>query len=165
MIQVDISNIWGQLSLPDLLAIEARTAESHRLLLEEGYPEEAGEFLGWGFENPVWLYAAVQNLMEGIGKSREVLVLTQPGTAAAGALWQGLFGGTVATDFSGGDGFETTVRFGGPDGDFLEALQRHADLGFPVVCIDCGPLGPKTLRELELFFRCARALSDRLREG
>ena len=29
MIKVDISNVWGQLSLPDLLAVEQEVAEAH----------------------------------------------------------------------------------------------------------------------------------------
>ena len=33
MITVDISNVWGQLSLPDLLSVEAEIAEAHKALL------------------------------------------------------------------------------------------------------------------------------------
>ena len=38
MIQVDISNIWGQLSLPDLLAIEAEVSRAFDLLTGEDAP-------------------------------------------------------------------------------------------------------------------------------
>lgn len=38
MINVDISNVWGQLSLPDLLAMEAETARAHALLTGENAP-------------------------------------------------------------------------------------------------------------------------------
>ena len=45
MINVDISNVWGQVSLPDLLGMEADVFEAHRCLMDhcgEGY-----EYLGW----------------------------------------------------------------------------------------------------------------------
>ena len=45
MIKVDISNVWGQLSLPDLLATEKEVAAAHMTLTDhsgEGY-----DFLGW----------------------------------------------------------------------------------------------------------------------
>ena len=34
MISVDISNIWGAVSLPDLLAIESEVAAAHEMLME-----------------------------------------------------------------------------------------------------------------------------------
>ena len=45
MIKVDISNVWGQLSLPDLLAVENEVAEAHKALLEGTRP--GNDFLGW----------------------------------------------------------------------------------------------------------------------
>ena len=45
MITVDISNVWGQLSLPDLLGVEAEVAEAHKALLEGTRP--GSDFLGW----------------------------------------------------------------------------------------------------------------------
>lgn len=45
MIQVDISNIWGQLSLPDLLAMEKEAARAFDMLLEGNGP--GGEFTEW----------------------------------------------------------------------------------------------------------------------
>ena len=45
MITVDISNVWGQLSLPDLLSVEAEIAEAHKALLEGTRP--GSDFLGW----------------------------------------------------------------------------------------------------------------------
>ena len=45
MIKVDISNVWGQLSLPDLLAIEKEVADAH-MTLTEG-TGEGNDFLGW----------------------------------------------------------------------------------------------------------------------
>ena len=34
MIQVDISNVWGQISLPDLLALEKEVFDAHDTLME-----------------------------------------------------------------------------------------------------------------------------------
>ena len=45
MIQVDISNVWGQISLPDLLALEKEVFEAHSMLAEG---TGAGrDFRGW----------------------------------------------------------------------------------------------------------------------
>jgi len=45
MIKVDISNIWGQLSLPDLLAMEKEVFAAHKTLTEG--TGEGNDFLGW----------------------------------------------------------------------------------------------------------------------
>ncbi len=45
MIKVDISNVWGQLSLPDLLALEAEVAAAHNTLVDGTGP--GNDFLGW----------------------------------------------------------------------------------------------------------------------
>ncbi len=45
MITVDISNVWGQLELGELLAMEQEAAAAHALLMERGGPEK--ESLGW----------------------------------------------------------------------------------------------------------------------
>ena len=45
MIKVDISNIWGQLSLPDLLATEKEVFDAHMTLTEGS--GEGNDFLGW----------------------------------------------------------------------------------------------------------------------
>ena len=34
MISVDISNVWGQVALPDLLAIESEVSAAHETLME-----------------------------------------------------------------------------------------------------------------------------------
>ena len=44
------------------------------------------------FENPVWLYAAVRNLMHRSGKAVELLESYEPGFRAFGGWWQQLFG-------------------------------------------------------------------------
>ena len=45
MIKVDISNVWGQLSLPDLLAVEKEVAAAHATLTER--TGAGNDFLGW----------------------------------------------------------------------------------------------------------------------
>ena len=45
MIHVDISNVWGELSLMDLLSMEAQIADAHMQLTDRSGP--GGEFLGW----------------------------------------------------------------------------------------------------------------------
>ena len=45
MIEVDISNIWGGVSLPDLLAIEKEVAAAHEMLMEG--TGAGSEFRGW----------------------------------------------------------------------------------------------------------------------
>ena len=45
MITLDISNVWGQLSLPDLLAIEQEVFAAHQALTEAS--GEGNDYLGW----------------------------------------------------------------------------------------------------------------------
>ena len=45
MIKVDISNVWGQISLPDLLAVEKEVAAAHQTLTDG--TGEGNDFLGW----------------------------------------------------------------------------------------------------------------------
>ena len=45
MIKVDISNVWGQVSLPDLLAMEKEVFAAHMTLTEGN--GAGNDFLGW----------------------------------------------------------------------------------------------------------------------
>ncbi len=45
MIKVDISNVWGQVSLPDLLGTEKEIFDAHMMLTD--HSGEGSEFLGW----------------------------------------------------------------------------------------------------------------------
>ena len=90
------------------------------------------------FENPVWQYAAVRNLLYRNGKSVEILESFEPGFKMFGGWWQQLFGESEGKDGKGlfpataeltadlhslgqmiQDGernlFETMVRFDAPD--------------------------------------------------
>ena len=53
------------------------------------------------FENPVWLYAAVRNLLYRSGKSIEILGSFEPGFRAFGGWWQHLFGESEGKDGKG----------------------------------------------------------------
>ncbi len=90
------------------------------------------------FENPVWLYAAVRNLMYRSGKKIEIFESCEPGFRMFGGWWQQLFGESEGKDGKGlfpataelttdlhaigqliqeGERniFETMVRFDGPE--------------------------------------------------
>ena len=45
MIQVDISHVWGQIALPDLLAMEKEVAQAHATLMDG--TGAGNDFLGW----------------------------------------------------------------------------------------------------------------------
>ncbi len=45
MIKVDVSNVWGEISLPDLLAVEKEVAAAHNTLADHTGP--GNDFLGW----------------------------------------------------------------------------------------------------------------------
>lgn len=53
------------------------------------------------FENPVWLYAAVRNLMHRKGKAIELLESFEPSFKTFGAWWQQLFGESEGKDGKG----------------------------------------------------------------
>ena len=53
------------------------------------------------FENPVWLYAAIRNLMYRDGKAIELLTSFEPGFKMMGGWWQQLFGESEGKDGKG----------------------------------------------------------------
>ena len=94
------------------------------------------------FENPVWLYAAVRNLLYRRGKAIELLAGFDPGFRAFGNWWQQLFGESEGKDGKGifpvsaefttdlhslgqmiqqgqRNLFETMVRFDPPENPFI----------------------------------------------
>ena len=61
------------------------------------------------FENPVWLYAAIRNLLQRKGKEIEILESFEPGFRMMGAWWQQLF---AASEGKNGNGiFPVTAEF------------------------------------------------------
>jgi len=58
----------------------------------EGAAEAKEEYAVGSFENPVWQYAAVRNLLYRGGKAVEILASFEPGFHMFGCWWQQLFG-------------------------------------------------------------------------
>ena len=82
MIQVDISNIWGQVALPDLLGIEKEISAAHMALTQ------GKEFLGWGTlpaDRPTEQMLRIQGAAEKIRGNSDVLVVTGMGGGCVGA--------------------------------------------------------------------------------
>ena len=94
------------------------------------------------FENPVWLYAGVRNLLYRHGKTTEIMASWEPGYKMMGGWWQQLFGESEGKDGKGifpataeltadlhslgqmiQDGernmFETMVRFDAPENAYV----------------------------------------------
>lgn len=84
MIQVDISNIWSQVSLPQLLSVEPELAEAHRAVVERS--GEGREYMGWtGLPDkfPTAEHVRILAAAEHIRQTSEVLVVLAAGGAEA----------------------------------------------------------------------------------
>ncbi len=76
MIKVDISNVWGQLSLPDLLSIEQEVFEAHQALMEGTRP--GSDYLGWlnlPVETETEQIRRIRNAAERIREESDVFVV------------------------------------------------------------------------------------------
>ena len=76
MIKVDISNVWGELSLPDLLAVEKEVAAAHATLTEKTGP--GNDFLGWldlPVEEPTEEMIRIQAAADRIRESSDVFIV------------------------------------------------------------------------------------------
>ena len=76
MIKVDISNVWGEISLPDLLAVEKEVAAAHSTLTEKTGP--GNDFLGWldlPVEEPTDEMLRIQAAADRIRESSDVFVV------------------------------------------------------------------------------------------
>ena len=76
MIKVDISNVWGEIALPDLLAVEKEVAAAHATLTEKTGP--GNDFLGWldlPVEEPTEEMIRVQAAADRIRESSDVFVV------------------------------------------------------------------------------------------
>ena len=67
----------------------------------QGAADAKEEFDMRSFENPVWLYAAVRNLLYRSGKAIEILESFEPGFRTFGYWWQQLFGESEGKDGKG----------------------------------------------------------------
>lgn len=66
-----------------------------------GAADAREEYAFGSFENPVWLYVAVRNLLYRKGKAVEILESFEPGFRMFGAWWQQLFGGSEGKEGKG----------------------------------------------------------------
>ncbi len=76
MIKVDISNVWGEIALPDLLAVEKEVAAAHATLTEKTGP--GNDFLGWldlPVEEPTEEMIRVQAAADRIRESSDVFIV------------------------------------------------------------------------------------------
>ncbi len=158
MMEVDISNIWGEISLPDLLGLEQAIFEAHRAVAESpedyGLTEErlAQDFSLYSFENPAWLYTAARKLLFRLGRTEERIEYCG---SAQGTLSRGC---ELLPMEPGAGGHFITLICGGLSGE--EAADRAESLaeeGCPVISI-C----PETTEQLRAFFRLSAALWSKL---
>ena len=85
MIKVDISNVWGQVSLPDLLAMEQEVFAAHQTLMDGS--GEGNDFLGWlnlPTEKPTAEMQRISAAAERIRQSSDVFVVVGIGGSYLG---------------------------------------------------------------------------------
>ena len=85
MIKVDISNVWGQVSLPDLLALEKEVFDAHMTLSERN--GAGNDFLGWldlPVREPTEEIIRIQKAAEKIRNESEVCVVVGIGGSYLG---------------------------------------------------------------------------------
>ena len=85
MIKVDISNVWGQVSLPDLLALEKEVFDAHMTLSER--TGAGNDFLGWldlPVREPTEEIKRIQKAAEKIRSESEVCVVVGIGGSYLG---------------------------------------------------------------------------------
>ena len=85
MIKIDISNVWGQVSLPDLLAMEKEVFAAHQTLTEG--TGEGSDFLGWlnlPVREPTEEIKRVQKAAEKIRSDSDVCVVVGIGGSYLG---------------------------------------------------------------------------------
>jgi hypothetical protein len=156
MIQVDISNIWGEISLPDLLGLEQAVFEAHRAVAET--PEDYGltserleqDFSLYSFENPAWLYTAARKLLFRLGRTEERI---EYGGNAKGTLSRGC----EFLPTEPGKNFITLICGGLSAEDTADRAETLAEDGSPVISV-C----PDTTEQLRSFFRLSAALWKKL---
>lgn len=162
MMEVDISNIWGELSLPDLLGLERAVFDAHRAVAEA--PEEYGltsqqlerDFNLYSYENPVWLYTAARKLLFRLGRQGERMEFYGPEAEALAPYCEGLPAGEGA--------FVTLICAGVPAQEAVDRAEALAREGDPVITIDLGGPDDETPQQLRTFFRLSAALWSKLSE-
>ncbi len=153
MIQVDISNIWGELSLPDLLGLEADIFTAYRALMAaqaEDCPEPA--FSLYSYENPVWLYTAARKLLFRLGRTAERLEYRGQAEAFVSICE------ALPSSPAGARSFVTLISAGLPEAEVADLAENLSLEGDPVILLDLGAPGSVTAEQLRRFFRLSAAL-------
>lgn len=86
VINVDISNIWGQISLPNLLAMEKEVFDAHQTLTDPDSPEN--DHLGWmdlPVREPTEELQRILSAAEKIRRESEVCVVLGIGASSLGS--------------------------------------------------------------------------------
>lgn len=158
MMEVDISNIWGVVSLPDLLRLEKAIFDAHCAVAE--IPENYGltqerleqDFKLYSFENPAWLYTAARKLMFqlGYGEERVEFCGNARETLSRGCEF-------LPTEPTGEGCFITLICGGLSAEDAARQAESLAEEGTPVIT-----LNPETTEQLRAFFRLSAALWEKL---
>ena len=151
MMEVDISGIWGELSLPDLLGLEEEVFYAHRAVAAT--PEEFGltqaqleaDFRLYSYENPAWLYVAARKLLFGLGRTREQMEFCGPEAEQLAGACEFL-----PSDPAGEGSFVTLVCRELP-------AEEQVPMGEPVITLIAD-----TPEQLRLFFRFSAALWKKL---
>ena len=96
------SNVGGRFSVLTAVGLLPMAVAGVDILeLMEGAAQAKADYDLRSFENPVWLYAAVRNLMYRKGKKIELFESFEPGFKMFGAWWQQLFGESEGKDGKG----------------------------------------------------------------
>ena len=157
MMEVDISNIWGGISLQDLLGLEKAVFDAHRMVAAA--PEDYGltperlvqDFNLYSFENPAWLYTAGRKLMFRLGRTEERVEF-------CGNARETLARGCEYLPMEpGGEQFVTLICGGLSAEDAAQKAETMAEDGTPVIT-----LNPDTTEQLRSFFRFSAALWEKL---
>ena len=150
MIEVDISNIWGQVSLPDLLAMEKEVFDAHAVVAEK---------MGKEKETEAVLPEKLQNAAEKIRLDSEVCVILGMGDSCLAArgtmeLLQG-----QNRNFGRGEG-DPQILFAGNDintRSWNRLLQMLDGKDFSVIVIS----GAELPTETAIAFRSLRWILER----
>ena len=99
VIPPDVGGRYSVLTAVGLLPMAVAGIDPMEVM--RGAAEAQKEYDLRSFENPVWLYAAIRNLLYRKGKVIELLETFEPGFKMMGAWWQQLFGESEGKDGKG----------------------------------------------------------------
>ena len=99
VIPADVGGRYSVLTAVGLLPLAVAGIDPMEVMA--GAVEARKEYDLRSFENPVWLYAAIRNLLYRKGKAIEILTSFEPGFKMMGAWWQQLFGESEGKDGKG----------------------------------------------------------------